>query len=135
MKNTIRKFRAHKDAMGAVSALLIFAIGGFVLACEDLIPWPLVDKFGWLFILFGVLAVWDWWATSYEFDQEELIIHSGLSRQRINLCNVEELQARGKALRLKCQQLRGSRWFTLLPQNRQAFLERLNTKCPWLGRV
>jgi len=134
MTKHVGRFKARRDAMGACFALVIFAIGGFLLVRGDLIPWPMVDKIGWLFIIFGVLAVWDWWVTSYEIDQEDLVVRSGLSQNRVALCNIEEVQARGKALRLKCQQLRGSRWLTLLPKegDEQAFLDRLRVKCPWL---
>ena len=120
--------------MGAAFALVIFAMGGFLLARGDLIPWPMADKFGWLFLLFGVLAVWDWWVTSYEFDQEELVIRSGLSENRIALCNIEEVETRGRRLRLKCQDLRGIKWLTVLPKDSAGFVQRLSSKCPWLYR-
>ena len=134
MDSDVQRFRAHKDALGAMFALVIFAVGIFLLACGDIIPWPMADKFGWLFLIFGVLAVWDWWVTCYEFDQEELIIRSGLSTNRISLCNIEEVYPRGRGLCLKCQQLRGAKWLTVRPKDSKAFVQRLSTKCPWLYR-
>lgn len=128
------KFRARKDPAGALLVLVIFAVGGFLLFRGDLIPWPMVDKFGWLFILFGVLAAWDWLATSYEIGHDELVVRSGLGRTRVALCNIEAVRPRGKAVRLKCQKLRGSKWHTLLPVEHAAFVDRLHGKCPWLGK-
>ena len=129
-----KKFRARKDATSALFVLVIFAIGGFLLFRGDLMPLPMADKFVWLFVIFGVLAGWDWLATSYELEQEDLIIRSGLGQSRIALCTIEEIQRCGNTVRLKCQQGHGSRWVTLLlkPKQRQPFLERLGGKCPWL---
>ena len=134
MASDQRKFRARKDILGAVFVLAIFAMGGFLLARGDLIPWPMADKFGWLFMIFGVLAAWDWWVTSYAIEQEELVIRSGLSQSRISLCNIEEMRAGASSLKLKCQKLHGSNWVTLAPRDRKGFLDRLCAKCPWLSR-
>jgi hypothetical protein len=128
------RFRARQDILGGVLVLVIFAVGGFLLARGDLIPWPMADKFGWLFIVFGVLAAWDWLVTSYEFDQEELVIRSGLGQSRIALCTIETMQVGAGKLRLKCQQLRGSKWVKIFPRNQGDFLDRLCEKCPWLKR-
>ena len=134
MANTHRRFRARKDLLGALLVVVIFAVGGFLLARGDLIPWPMADKFGWLFMVFGVLAVWDWLVTSYEFDQEELVIRSGLSQSRIALCTIEAMSVSSRKLRLKCQQLRGSKWVSIAPRDQSGFLDRLCAKCPWLKR-
>jgi hypothetical protein len=134
MQETSRKFAARYDVAGAALIVGIFALGIFLLVRHDLIPWPMVDKIGWLFVILGVLALWDWATTSYEIAQEQLIIRGGLSSQSVPLCNIEEIrQQRGK-LRLKCHKLRGSSWVTVMPIDRQAFQQRLWQKCPWLQR-
>ncbi len=134
MSEFSEKFRARKDTLGALFVLAIFGVGGFLLLRGDLIPWPMADKFGWLFVVFGVLATWDWLVTSYEFDQEELVVRSGLSHSRVSLSNIEEVQPRGNSVRLRCQKLRGTSWLTLLPAEKAAFLDRLHVKCPWLAK-
>ena len=133
MATNSKKYRARKDIFGALFVLAIFGVGLFLLLRGELIPWPMADKFGWLFVVFGVLAAWDWWATSYEFDQKELVIRSGFSHSRIAFCNIEVLKKSASSLKLKCQQLRGSKWVTVMPRDRSAFLERLSGKCPWLN--
>ena len=134
MASKSTKYRARKDLFGALFVAAIFAVGCFLLARGELIPWPMADKFGWLFIIFGVIAAWDWWATSYEFDQEELVIRSGLGATRVSFCNIEVLRKSRSSLKLKCQQLRGSKWITVTPRDLNGFVERLGGKCPWLGK-
>ena len=134
MASGTRKFRAKKDILGALFVLVIFAIGIFLLVRGDLIPWPMADKFGWLFVIFGVLAAWDWWVASYEIDQEELVIRSGLSHNRVSLCTIESMSVLRGGVRLQCQQLRGSKWIKVTPLDRKGFLDRLCAKCPWLNR-
>ena len=133
MASKPNRFSARKGVCGALFVAGIFAMGVFLLARGDLIPWPMADKFGWLFVIFGVLAAWEWWATSYEIDQDDLVIRSALSQSRIALCTIESMLVRPSSLRLKCQQLRGSKWVTVAPRERQRFLERLRGKCPWLN--
>jgi hypothetical protein len=132
MNNPVRRFSARKDAVGALLILAIFGIGGFLSWRSDLIPWPMADKFGWLFIVLGVLAWWDWMATTYEITQDDLVIRTGLGSQTMPLGQIELLQRRRGALRVKCMTLRGSRWLTLTPRDHTAFLQRLFTHCPWL---
>ena len=128
------KFAARRDLAGALMIVGIFALGALLLVRHDLIPWPMIDKIGWLFIVLGVLALWDWSIASYEIVQEQLIIRGGLSSQSVPLCNIEELHPRLGKLRLKCHQLRGSSWITVMPVDRTAFQQRLWQKCPWLQR-
>jgi hypothetical protein len=132
MNNPVRKFSARKDLMGAVLILAIFGIGAFLLLRADLIPWPMVDKFGWLFIVLGVLAWWDWMASTYEITQEELIVRSGLGSQNVPLGQIELIEKRRGCLRVKFMKLRGSQWLTLTPHDTTGFLQRLFAKCPWL---
>ena len=127
-----RRFLAQRNVLGAVFVAAIFAMGLFFLVGGYLIPWPMADKFGWLFLLFGAVAAWDWWATSYSVEQEQLVIRSALSKDRIALCNIEDVQVRSGALKLKCQKLRGSRWVTLIPCDKDELLNLIYTKCPWL---
>lgn len=133
MPSTSKRYRAKKDVFGALFVTVIFAMGGFLLVQGDLIPWPMADKFGWLFVIFGVLAAWEWWATSYEFDQEELVIRSALSQSRIALCNIESMRVGRNSLKIQYQQLSGSKWVTVSPRDHRGFLERLRGKCPWLN--
>jgi hypothetical protein len=130
--NTPRKFAARRDLGGIAMILGIFGFGALLLTRADLIPWPMVDKLGWLFIVLGVLALWDWAIASYEFGHDELFIYGGLSSQSLPLCNIEEVRQRWGRLRLKCHKLRGSRWVTVSPVNHAAFLQRLWQSCPWL---
>ncbi len=132
MKQLPRKFRARKDVLGALLFLSIFTMGGVLLTWPGLIRWPMADKVGWLFVVLGVLAWWDWMITSYEFVHEDLVIRSGLSQQRVALCNIEEIHRRAQSLRIKCHSLRGTSWLTVMPRNEVAFMQRLWEKCPWL---
>lgn len=132
MKQLQRKFRARKDLLGAMLFFSIFAVGGALLTWPGLLPWPMADKLGWLFVVLGVLAWWDWMITSYEFIDEDLVIRSGLSQQRVALCNIEEVHPQANSLRVKCHSLRGTSWLTVMPRNETAFMERLWEKCPWL---
>jgi hypothetical protein len=132
MQRSSAKFFARRDLSAVVLIAGIFGLGVFLLVRSDLIPWPMVDKAGWLFLLLGALALWDWSVTSYEIVQEQLIIRGGLSSQNVPLCNIEELHTGPSKLRLKCHRLRGSSWISLMPVDREAFLQRLRQKCPWL---
>mgnify|MGYP006969482554 FL=1 len=128
------RYRAKKGVLGALFVAVIFALGAALLARGDLIPWPMADKFGWLFVVFGVLAAWDWWATSYNFDQDDLVIRSALGKSRIALCNIESMKTSPSVLKLQCQQLRGSKWVNIAPLDRERFLSQLYVKCPWLQK-
>lgn len=132
--NSRRKFIARKDALGALLVGVILATGVFLLWRHDLIPWPMADKIGWLFILLGVLACWDWLVVHYEITQENLIIHGGLSSRTIPLSNIDEIQERPRCLKLKCHRLQGWSWLTVSPRNRESFLQRLRQQCPWMQR-
>jgi hypothetical protein len=127
-----RKFAARRDLAGALMIVGIFALGAVLLVRHDLIPWPMIDKIGWLFIVLGVLALWDWSITYYEIVQEQLIIRGGLSSQCVPLRNIEELRPRWGKLRLKLQKLHGSSWITLMPVDGTEFQQGLWQKCPWL---
>lgn len=131
---TQRTFAARRDLAGAVMIACIFALGLFLLVRHDLIPWPMIDKIGWLFVVLGVLALWDWSIASYEVTQEQLIIRGGLSDERVPLCTIEEMQVGRSAMWLKCQKLRGSHWISVQPVDREVFQQRLWQKCPWLRR-
>ena len=132
MYDTQRKFAARRDLAGAAMIGGIFTIGGLLLLRADLIPWPMIDKIGWLFVVLGVLALWDWTIASYEIVQDQLIIRGGLSSQSVPLCNIEEIRPRWGKLRLKCHRLRGSTWINLMPVDAAAFQQRLWKQCPWL---
>jgi hypothetical protein len=132
MNDTQRKFAARRDLAGLGMIVGIFALGMFLLVRHDLIPWPMVDKIGWLFIVLGVIALWDWSITFYEIVQEQLIIRGGLSSHAVPLCNIEEVRPRHGKLRLRCHKLRGSAWITVMPVDLAAFQQRLWQKCPWL---
>ncbi len=127
-----RKFGARRDLAGALLILAIFALGAFLLTRADLIPWPMIDKIGWLFVVLGVLALWDWLITNYEIAAEQLIIRGGLSTQTVPLCNIEEVRPAFGKLRLRCSKLRGVAWITIAPLDPTAFQQRLWQKCPWL---
>lgn len=129
---TSRKFAARRDLPGALMILGIFGLGLFLLLRADLIPWPMIDKIGWLFIVLGVLALWDWAILSYEIVQEQLVIQSGLGSQRVQLCNIEQVLPRRGRLWLRCHKLRGVAWIKLMPVDDVAFQQRLWQKCPWL---
>lgn len=120
----------------------IFGLGAVLLRGLTPIRTGLADLYGWALLMFGVLAVWDVFATRYEFTRTELVIHGGATRQRIRYDTIETARvARGWLARLfaphAVRLLVGGRTtsgvVSLNPKDRDRFLDELTRAVPWLA--
>jgi hypothetical protein len=120
----------------------IFALGGTLLAGLTPIRPNLAQLYGWGLVALGILAVWEAFATHYEFTRTELVIHGGATRQRIRYDTIEAVRiAQGLASRLfaphAVRLLVGNRTTTgvvsLHPKDRERFLQELTRAVPWLA--
>lgn len=138
MKYPSRKTWAHTGLI-----LAIFLLGILTLWVFDPLPLPLAETYGWVFLVLGVLAVWDFLATEYVIGDSELIVHHATSRRRIRLENIEAVEEdrgflsslSGDGLRIKYRSFRAPSSIMVYPTDKAAFLDELAAAAPWLRQT
>lgn len=137
MSEPTRKFRARRDAVHLLLVLAILGMGGFMVSRPDLVLLPMGDKLGWLLLVFGVLACWDFVVTSYEITPAELIIRGGFSSQNIPLDTVYTIYLKSgwvlhRRVCVKYHVPGGTASITLFPRDANGLLRRFFQYAPWL---
>ncbi len=129
------------DVRQVLVVAAIFAMGLGLLAGVTPLSPSVARMFGWLSLAMGVLAAWELAVTRYEFASNELVIHTGATRQRIRYDTIEAVRvARGILGRVvspnSVRLLVGSRSaceVALRPKDRDQFLTELMRAVPWLA--